>query len=123
MPIFCVSPNFITSPSLKCWSISVSEIREFNRKKEKKKNSKTSFFFYNFPTVQIDPFFKPNLVGHNDAARNPKECTVKVKIKISLCTHLLDNHCHPYIPSTTVLGDTKEHTYTQVIPAVVISIP
>ena len=42
MPIFCASPNSITSPSFRCWSIPVSEIREFNRKKEKekKKNQK-----------------------------------------------------------------------------------
>ena len=40
MPIFCVLPNSITSSSFECWSISVSEIREFNRKKKKKNNSK-----------------------------------------------------------------------------------
>ena len=34
MPIFCASPNSITSPSFRCWSIPVSEIREFNRKKK-----------------------------------------------------------------------------------------
>ena len=32
MPIFCVSPNSITSLSLRCWFIPVSEIRKFNRK-------------------------------------------------------------------------------------------
>ena len=40
MPIFCVSPNSTTSPSFKCCSIPVSEIREFNRKKKEKKNKK-----------------------------------------------------------------------------------
>ena len=40
MPIVCASPNSITSPSFRCWSIPVSEIREFNRKKEKKKKKK-----------------------------------------------------------------------------------
>ena len=51
MPIVCASPNSITSPSFRCWSIPVSEIREFNRKK-KKKNSKSGYFqFYTFPTV------------------------------------------------------------------------
>ena len=54
MPIFCVSPNSTISPSFKCCSIPVSEIREFNRKKEKekkekkkkkkKKNSKSGYF-------------------------------------------------------------------------------
>ena len=64
MPIFCASPNSITSPSFRCWSILVSEIREFNRKKEKEKkkkkmnNSKSGYFrFDTFPTVQMDPFF------------------------------------------------------------------
>ena len=41
MPIFCASPNSITSLSFRCWSIPVSEIREFNRKKEKEKKKKT----------------------------------------------------------------------------------
>ena len=40
MPIFCVSPNSIISLSFRCWSIPVSEIREFNRKKEKEKKEK-----------------------------------------------------------------------------------
>ena len=46
MPIFCVSPNSITSPSFRCWSTSVSEIREFNRKEKKKKmnNSESGYF-------------------------------------------------------------------------------
>ena len=63
MPIVCASPNSITSPSFRCWSIPVSEIREFNRKKEKKKKKKkkkmnNSIFDLNtFPTVQMDPFF------------------------------------------------------------------
>ena len=60
MPIFCASPNSITSLSFRCWSIPVSEIREFNRKKKKKKmnNSKSGYFpFDTFPTVQMDPFF------------------------------------------------------------------
>ena len=71
MPIFCASPNSIISLSFRCWSIPVSEIREFNRKKEKEKekkekkkkkkkmnNSKSDYFrFYTFPTFQMDPFF------------------------------------------------------------------
>ena len=71
MPIFCASPNSIISLSFRCWSIPVSEIREFNRKKEKEKkekkkkkkkkkinNSKSDYFrFDTFPTVQMDPFF------------------------------------------------------------------
>ena len=63
MPIFCASPNSITSLSFRCWSVPVSEIREFNRKKEKKKkkkmnnNTKSGYFrFVAFPTVQMDPF-------------------------------------------------------------------
>ena len=64
MPIVCASPNSITSPSFRCWSIPVSEIREFNRKKKKKKkkkkkmnNSKSGYFrFDTIPTVQMDPF-------------------------------------------------------------------
>ena len=69
MPIFCASPNSIISLSFRCWSIPVSEIREFNRKKEKEKekkekkkkkkmnNSKSDYFrFDTFPTVQMDPF-------------------------------------------------------------------
>ena len=64
MPIFCVSPNSIMLLSFRCWSIPVSEIREFNRKekekkkkKKKKNNSKSGYFrFYTFPTVQMDPF-------------------------------------------------------------------
>ena len=43
MSIFCMSPNSITSPNCRCWSIQVSEIREFNRKKEKKKMNKWLF--------------------------------------------------------------------------------
>ena len=66
MPIFCASPNSITSLSFRRWSIPVSEICEFNRKNYKKKkmnNSKSGYFRFNtFPTVQMDPFFKPNLV-------------------------------------------------------------
>ena len=50
MPIFCVSPKSITSPSLKCWSILISEICEFNRKKEKKKKK------MNNSKVAIVPF-------------------------------------------------------------------
>ena len=60
MPIFCVSPNSITSPSFRCWSIPVSKIREFNwkKEKEKKKNSKSGYFVFDtFLTVQMDPFF------------------------------------------------------------------
>ena len=57
MPVFCVSPNSITSPSFICWSIPVSEIREFNRKKGKKKKKKMNYFAFDiFPTVQMDPF-------------------------------------------------------------------
>ena len=51
MPIFCVLPSSITLPSFRCLSITVSEIREFNRKKKKKKekkkmmnNGKSGFF-------------------------------------------------------------------------------
>ena len=40
MPIFGASPNSITSLSFRCWSIPVSEIREFNWKKKKKKKKK-----------------------------------------------------------------------------------
>ena len=40
MSIFCASPNSLTSLSFTCWSIPVSEIREFNRKKEKEKKKK-----------------------------------------------------------------------------------
>ena len=57
---FCASPNSITSLRFRCWSIPVSEIREFNRKKKKKKmnNSKSGYFqFDTFSTVQMDPFF------------------------------------------------------------------
>ena len=57
---FCYAPNSTTSPSFKCCSIPVSEIREFNRKEKKKKmnNSESSYFgFYTFPIVQMDPFF------------------------------------------------------------------
>ena len=50
MPIFCVSPNSITSPSFKCWSILISEICEFNRKKEKEKKK------MNNSKVAIVPF-------------------------------------------------------------------
>ena len=59
MPIFCVSPNSITSLRFRCWSIPVSEIREFNQKKKKKmNNSKSGYFrFDTFFTVQMDPFF------------------------------------------------------------------
>ena len=35
MPNFCTSSNSITSPSFRCWSIPVSEICEFNQKKER----------------------------------------------------------------------------------------
>ena len=60
-PFFCVSPNSITSLSFRCWSIPVSEIHKFNRKKKKKKkmnNLKSGYFrFDTFPTVQLDPFF------------------------------------------------------------------
>ena len=46
--------------------------------------------------------------GCNDLTKWPNECVLKVKIAIFECTHLmLDNQCHPYIPSTTVLGDIK----------------
>ena len=64
MPIFCASSNSITSLSFRCWSIPVSEIREFNRKKKEKKkkkkmnNSKSGYFrFVTFSTLQMDPFF------------------------------------------------------------------
>ena len=67
MPIFCASPNPITSPSFRCLSILVSEIREFNRKKEKKEkkkdNSKSGYFrFDTFPTVQMDPLLNHLMV-------------------------------------------------------------
>ena len=68
MPIFCASPNPITSPSFRCLSILVSEIREFNRKKEKKEkkkkdNSKSGYFrFDTFPTVQMDLLFNHLMV-------------------------------------------------------------
>ena len=51
MPIFCVSLNSITSPSFTCWSIPVSEIREFNRKEKKMNNS--YFQFNAFPMVEM----------------------------------------------------------------------
>ena len=60
MPIFCASPNSIMSSSFRFWSILVSEIREFNRKKKekKKKMQKSGYFqFDTFLTVQMDPFF------------------------------------------------------------------
>ena len=61
MPFFCASPNSITSLSFSCWPIPVSEIREFNRKREKKKkkkkmNDSKSGYFYTFLTVQMDLF-------------------------------------------------------------------
>ena len=43
MPIFCASPNSITSLSFRCWSIPVSEIREFNQKKEDEQFKKWLF--------------------------------------------------------------------------------
>ena len=57
--LFCVLPNSIMSLSFRCWSIPVSEIREFNRKKKKKMNNSNSgyFRFDTFPTVQMDPVF------------------------------------------------------------------
>ena len=52
MPIFSASPNSITSPSFRCWSVPVSEIREFNQKKEKKKmNNSKSGYLTPFSTV------------------------------------------------------------------------
>ena len=64
MPIFCVLPSSITLPSFRCLSITVSEIREFNRKKKKKEkkkmmnNGKSGFFqFDTFSTVQMDQCF------------------------------------------------------------------
>ena len=38
VPIFCMLPISMISPSFRCWSILVSEIREFNRKNKKEKN-------------------------------------------------------------------------------------
>ena len=62
--IFCVSPNSIISLSFRCWSIPVSEIREFNWKKKKKKakkkmnTSKNDYFQFNILVmVKMDPFF------------------------------------------------------------------
>ena len=55
MPIFCASPNSIMSLSFRCWSIPVSEIREFNRKKKKKKKKMNN----SFPQSK---WFLPNLV-------------------------------------------------------------
>ena len=48
-----------------CWSIVVSEIREFNLKKKKKKKKKKKmnnlkygyFQLYTNPVVEMDPFF------------------------------------------------------------------
>ena len=66
MPIFCALPNSITSSSFICWSIPVSEIRELNGKKKKKKEKyimedeqfkKWLFRFDTFPTVQMNSFF------------------------------------------------------------------
>ena len=50
MPIFCTSPNSITSLSFRCWSIPVSETCEFNRKKKKKMNNSKSGYFRFYQT-------------------------------------------------------------------------
>ena len=71
----CASPNSITSPSFRCWSIPVTEICEFNRKKEKKKmnNSKSGYFqFYTFPSPN-GPIFKSSFVFDGMVTRMPLE--------------------------------------------------
>ena len=47
IPIVCASPNPIISPSYRRWSIPVSEIHEFNQKKEKKQ------FYFQFDTFSM----------------------------------------------------------------------
>ena len=59
MPIPCVSPKSISLQSIYGFTL-VSEIREFNQKKKKEKNSEKGFFeFDTFPIVKKNPFFKP----------------------------------------------------------------
>ena len=44
IPLFCAFPNSITSSSFICWSIPVSEIREFSWMKKKMNSSKSGYF-------------------------------------------------------------------------------
>ena len=82
----------------------VSEIRESNRNKEKKKNLQNGYFQFNtFPRHIIDSFF------HQSLARSLVNHKLKVIIGISLSTHImLANQGHPYIHSTTVVCDVAE---------------
>ena len=57
MPIFCVSPITVTSPSFRCWSIPVSEIREFNRKKKKEKKMNNPAIFNSSPLSKWNHFY------------------------------------------------------------------
>ena len=58
MPMFVGSQSFIYLPSFMFVSAVVSEIRELNQNKEKKKNSEIGYFqFITFPAHIIYPFF------------------------------------------------------------------
>ena len=59
MPMFVGSQGFISLPGFMFVSAAVSEIRELNRnKKKKKKNSEIGYFQFNtFPGHIIYPFF------------------------------------------------------------------
>ena len=45
--------------------------------------------------------------SRNDVTRSSNESTMRVKITISKCTHMLDKHCHPYMHCTTVQCNTS----------------
>ena len=64
IPLFCTSPNSITSLSFRWWSSPVSEIREFNRKKMNTNYSKSGSFRFDsyISHSPNEPIFSSNLV-------------------------------------------------------------
>ena len=63
MPMFVGSQSFISLPRFMFVSAVVSEIRESNRKKEKKKNSEIDYFqFSTFPGYIFYPFFNQRYI-------------------------------------------------------------
>ena len=102
----CTSPNSSILTNFVCWSILVVRFASSTWRRRRRWWTILKTALFNLTLCQRTHFLmKLNILSysHNDVTRSSNKSTMKVKITISECTHImLDNHCHPYMHCTSV---------------------